>query len=218
MKYLAIDTAGSAVEILINCDGKLTYYRQNEFKRASECLLPAIDEMLNKLSLTLADFDYYAVVIGPGSFTGIRIGVNTVKTFALVTKKPIVAVTSLDKLAYNDIASDTESIICLSEAYADFCYVAGYDGNRNNLLAPKVIKKSEAIEFVKLFSEPVAIFTDDKTVQIVNGLERDDKNSFARVIEAKIANGEYQDYHAVEPFYIVKSQAEREKDGEDGNN
>ena len=217
MKYLAIDTAGSAVEILINCDGNLTYYRENEFKRASECLLTAIDEMLDKLSLTLADFDYYGVVIGPGSFTGIRIGVNTIKTFALVNKKPVIAVTSLDKLAYNDIASDTESVICLTDAYADFCYVAGYDNERNNLLAPKVIKKSEAVEFVKLFNEPVAVFTDEKLALIATGLSRDDKNSFARAIDDKIAKGEVQDYHIIEPFYIVKSQAEREKESKNDN-
>ena len=218
MKYLAIDTASTAVEILISVDGKLTFYRENDNRKASECLLSQIDKMLDELHLTLADFDYYGVVVGPGSFTGIRIGVNTVKTFSLVTKKPVVAVTSLDKLAYNDIAQDTESIVCLTDAYADFCYVAGYDADRKILLEPKVMKKDEAQSFVEFFTEPCAVFTSDGLESLGKGLKTDSKTSFARAMESKIACGGASDYRVIEPFYIVKSQAEREKESKNGNN
>lgn len=86
MKYLAIDTTCASLRVILGADGK-TYEYCEEGKKASEILLAAIDGLLEKAGLILADIDVYAVVTGPGSFTGIRIGINTVKTFAAVTGK-----------------------------------------------------------------------------------------------------------------------------------
>ena len=121
MKYLAIDTAGDpAARLVINGD-KTCFRAVTEQKRTSEVLLPILDEMLDERGLTLPELDFMAVVTGPGSFTGIRIGVNTVKTFSYVHGTPIVAIDALKKLTYNDIGDGAEQIICAVHAYADFC-------------------------------------------------------------------------------------------------
>ena len=73
MNYLAIDTCGQAIEILLYHDGKTVYRRDEQGRRASECLLTMIDQTLEEENLTLGEMDYFACVTGPGSFTGIRI-------------------------------------------------------------------------------------------------------------------------------------------------
>lgn len=104
MKILAIDTsgqtAGAAIvddtitmgEVNINTRGKLTH---------SESLLPMIDHLFTLTRLTLEDMDYLACVSGPGSFTGLRIGAATAQGLARGAKKPLIAVPTLDALAYN---------------------------------------------------------------------------------------------------------------------
>ena len=144
MNYLAIDTCGQAIEILLCANGKTTFVRDNESRRASECLLTMIDETLNSNGLTLNDIDYFACVTGPGSFTGIRIGLNTVKSFSCVTKKPLLSVNSLERMAYNNTDESVESVVCACYAYADFCYVAVYSPDGQILLEPKCMLISEA--------------------------------------------------------------------------
>ncbi len=216
MKYLAIDTSSTSIELLLSIDGRQIFRREENGKRASESLLLTIDEMLNGEGITLNDIDCYAVVIGPGSFTGIRIGVNTVKTFSFVTGKPIIAITSLEKFAYNDI-DGAESVVCVVPAYADLSYLAVYSRDRKELLSPKCIKNDEVLKLVALVDEPSVVFTDG---EIAKNLEVAPlkKEAFARAIESKIAKKEFTSYNALEPFYIVKSQAEREMENKNANN
>ena len=107
MNYLAIDTASKIMKVLVHYNGNSKYYQNADFKTASTTLMPEIDSLLGELKCTLADMDFYACTIGPGSFTGIRIGMSTVKAFACTTKKSVVAVNSLELLAYNNSGEET---------------------------------------------------------------------------------------------------------------
>ncbi len=98
MRILAIDTSAEQIG--------LGYYDGNyhvkivttDPKSHNKTLLSEIDAILNEQNVTLADIDYYAVVIGPGSFTGIRIGVATINAFAMANKKPVIEVTAQEQL------------------------------------------------------------------------------------------------------------------------
>ena len=102
MKILGLDTSTMMTTCAVMEDDILL----GEFSLSldmshSEALIPMIGELLGNLGMKIADMDGFAVSTGPGSFTGLRIGLATAKAFAHVTEKPIVGVSSLEALADN---------------------------------------------------------------------------------------------------------------------
>lgn len=111
MKILALDsTAGTASVAL--CDGHrlLSLWLLNNGLTHSERLLPMVESTLEASGVNVCDIDLFAVSAGPGSFTGVRIGVATVKGLAYGRGKPCIGVSTLHALAYNLISSD--GIVC----------------------------------------------------------------------------------------------------------
>ena len=94
MNYLAIDTSGDLL-VLLKYNGKKTVRRLvGSQTKHSLTLMPYIEEVLEESGASLNDLDFFACVVGPGSFTGIRIGVATVKALCLATQKPALSVTA----------------------------------------------------------------------------------------------------------------------------
>ena len=99
MKLLAIDTSTDRIVLGLFKDGeKISFIGQDGSKKHNSVLLTYVDALLKENGLTCHDIDVYGVVVGPGSFTGIRIGVATVNAIAFACKKKIVAITSLEQL------------------------------------------------------------------------------------------------------------------------
>lgn len=91
MKILSIDTSSKICSVAVLEDTDLIVEKHIlDEKTHSQKLMPLIDEVLKSLKLDLSDFDLYACGIGPGSFTGVRIGVSTIKAFCDVTAKPTI--------------------------------------------------------------------------------------------------------------------------------
>jgi len=103
MKVLAIDTSTmlGGVAVLDDLLGLVAEVRLNVKSTHSERLMTSIEYILKQSGYTISDMDFFAVAIGPGSFTGLRIGLSTVKGFSYATGKPIVSVPTLEALAYN---------------------------------------------------------------------------------------------------------------------
>jgi tRNA threonylcarbamoyladenosine biosynthesis protein TsaB len=98
----------------------------------SERLMSTVDQVLRATGLTIGDMDGFAVAIGPGSFTGLRIGLSTVKGLALVTGKPIAAVPTLEALAWNLPYADAP--VCpMLDARKNEVYAAVYEFRRTGL-------------------------------------------------------------------------------------
>lgn len=111
MKTLAIDTSGKSAGLAIVSDGRILYELfMNTGLNHSVLLLPEIDHALNVLNLDLTDLDLFVATTGPGSFTGLRIGLSTMKGFALSHNKPLVGVSTLEALVWNIYSEDR--IIC----------------------------------------------------------------------------------------------------------
>lgn len=102
LKILAIDTSTDTGSIAIT-DGEdiLIESILNVGKTHSETLIPSFQEMLEKTQLDIKDLDLLALTLGPGSFTGVRIGTSTVKGFALALGKPVAGISTLEALASN---------------------------------------------------------------------------------------------------------------------
>ena len=102
MLTLAIDITANTASAALCRDGRLlSLYTVNGLLTHSETMLPMIENMLEKCALTVDDIDLYAVCEGPGSFTGVRIGVSLIKGLAFGKNKPCVGVSTLDALALN---------------------------------------------------------------------------------------------------------------------
>lgn len=114
MKILAIDTSTSCLTVALSeNEDVVAEFNLNNKIRHSQIILPMIDDVLRQYSLKPADIDLFAVSSGPGSFTGVRIGMATVKGFSLALKKPAVGISTLDVLAQNVGMFYTKgSIIC----------------------------------------------------------------------------------------------------------
>jgi tRNA threonylcarbamoyladenosine biosynthesis protein TsaB len=101
MKVLAVDTSTQAGSVaVLEDDTLLAEVAVTSSRTHAKRLMPAIDACLEMAGLGVADCDAFAVTTGPGSFTGLRIGISTIKGLGFATKKPVAGVSTLDALAY----------------------------------------------------------------------------------------------------------------------
>lgn len=132
MTILAFDTACACAKVAITKDGKLLGEAyENDMRTHSVKLMPMIDNCMKKAGLTPDDIDLIGVVTGPGSFTGLRIGVATAKTVAFAKDIPVVGINTLDFLA--EASHEDNAVICpVVDARNEnvFCdiYVGGESG------------------------------------------------------------------------------------------
>ena len=101
INYLAIDTSGNGLTVAVGGEKKAVSRLENCTLTHSVELMGEIENTLEKAGLNKENIDVFACSVGPGSFTGIRIGVSTVKAFGYALNKKVLAVTSFLSLAYN---------------------------------------------------------------------------------------------------------------------
>ncbi len=101
MNILAIDTTTRNASVALKSGDKLNYLSEENDITHSEKLLPLIDNILTDNALKIKDIDLFAVINGPGSFTGVRIGLATVKAFTMVNNKEIFAISALEAIAFS---------------------------------------------------------------------------------------------------------------------
>ena len=146
---LAFDTSSKTAAVALLQDDVILYDTIiNVGLNHSEVLLPAIDQACLRTRIKIAEIDLFACTIGPGSFTGLRIGISTLKGLMLATGKPAVGISSLAALALN--VSKNSKIICsVMDAGRGQVYIACYRYNENGLIdqigTDKVVNPREII-------------------------------------------------------------------------
>lgn len=222
MRVLGIDTstmtAGVGLvddhEILVDLrfDVKVTY---------SEILMPTIQEALKMVGLKVADLDGFTVCIGPGSFTGLRIGLSTVKGLCFATGKPLAGVPSLDALASHSLFC-RHQVAPLLDAKKNEVYAALYetgDGEsirRSDFWATDVEGLARKIDRETLFVGPGARLYRKELVDLlgkkayfaIHEQSMPSGASIARIGAGKLARGQTEHLSRLEPLYIRKSEAE----------
>ncbi len=234
MKILSIGTSGVNCTVAITEDDKLINEINNKNELShSQNLMPSIKNILEKTNLELKDIDAYACSIGPGSFTGIRIGVATIKGFCLGANKKVFAVPSLLALAYNVKDFDGYIVACI-DAKNENIYSAIYKNSDSKIemIGDYIVDNyKKLIEEIKKLNDKIIIVGDGK-----NLLKNDLKDENLEIIYAEdkydfeyaknIANAGYDMYKEgksttgvmLSPLYLKKSQAERELENKDDNN
>lgn len=192
MKILVADATSEQMCIAC-CDNAKTYSFVSSLgsKKHNSLIMPAIDATLKKAGLKIDEIDAFGCVVGPGSFTGIRIGVATVKALAFATGKKCVSITSFEELAWGE--NDGEVCVAI-------------DCRHNAYYAAKFEKSSLVPVFVGEMSEEQLSAQNCKVIK-KSGASNPDK--LIAIAESKIQANEFSE---LVPYYLKKSQAEREYD------
>ncbi len=135
MNILAVETSTKRLCVgVMDHKNKIVEYNLDSGIRHTELLLPTIKKALRRLSLSLKKIDYFAVGLGPGSFTGLRIGLATIKGFALALKKSVIGLPTLDTLASNACPRNSKIICPLIDAKRNLIFTALYEAGLNDKL------------------------------------------------------------------------------------
>jgi len=156
MNILAIETSTKRLCLgLMNHKGKIVKYNLDSEIRHTELLLPTIKKALRRMRLPLYEIDYFAVGLGPGSFTGLRIGLATIKGFALGLDVPVIGLPTLDTLARNALPTASKIICPLIDAKRNLLFTALYEVGLNDKLKRRspylLINIEELLERLRLY-------------------------------------------------------------------
>ncbi len=224
MKILALDsTAGVASVALCEDQTLLGEMTLNNGNTHSESLLPMIEFLLCRFPLQPNEIDLFAVSQGPGSFTGVRIGISTIKGLAFGTDTPCIGVSTLEALAYN--LCDTNGLVCpVMNARRQQVYTALfqiYNGTLERLMLDSAIAISELDQRLNAYSAPVLLCGDGcdiaqkglthPTIRVSERYRHQSAYSVAQIAFQQYRNGIRGTDLTLMPTYLRLSQAERER-------
>ncbi|WP_029323067.1 tRNA (adenosine(37)-N6)-threonylcarbamoyltransferase complex dimerization subunit type 1 TsaB [Butyrivibrio sp. AE3004] len=238
MKILALDTSGLVCSVAVMEDDRLLSEFSIQHKIThSELLLPMMEEIKKRISLDLKTIDAVAVSAGPGSFTGLRIGSATAKGLCLAMDKPLIAVPTLDAMAYQFYGS--EYVICpMMDARRNQVYTGIYsfvpekenEKYKETYFSMKIIKSQEAVSVqeiaaelnmlgktVILLGDGIPVYRDQlEELLEVNyilapaHMNRQRASAISSLAQVYMREGKITDADSFAPEYLRASQAERE--------
>ena len=220
MKILTMDTSSVNATVAVGDENRILGEYTVAGERAhSQIIMPMLEELLSRCHLAIGDIDIFAVALGPGSFTGLRIGIAAMKTLANALNKKIIGISSLDEVAANFTL--TNKFICpIFDARRNDVYNAVYK-NGEKLVADRIL----SIDTVLLeMADKEVIFAGDaickykeKILSANNPnwqiapihLSTQSASSLIYAAQKRAEKGDYDDADVL-PIYIRPSQAERE--------
>ncbi len=227
MIIMAFDSTAKAASVAVTDDERLlALYTIDNGLTQSELLLPMAENILKSLKLTFDDVKLYSCSVGPGSFTGVRIGVSLVKGLAFAKNTPCVSVSALDALAENLRGLDGTVVACM-DARRSQLYTATYTakcGELTKITSDRAISISELGEELEKSSGKIYITGDG--YKNVHAILKDQKldlgctpellitenaYSVAKTAYRKYISGEYVSDLEIAPTYLRMPQAERER-------
>jgi tRNA threonylcarbamoyladenosine biosynthesis protein TsaB len=231
MLVLAIDTAGKEGSIALLRTGELLELVPLAGRTYSAQLMPQISALLARHKLDKRAIDAYAAVTGPGSFTGLRVGLSTVKALAEITHRPITAVSLLEALAWAGVArvsdpgthnpesSESEAqVIAALDAMRGEVYVGEYVVSEEAVpkLVREVLMPGQEFAAEAQLAPQLPVITPDESVasllrargQEVQLVSRPRSDVIARIGALKIASGQVTSAEALDANYIRRSDAE----------
>ena len=228
MKILAIDSSAGPVSCAVMADDILLASAYGNTKLThSQTLLPMVEDMLKNSSLSLNDVEVFAVSVGPGSFTGVRIGVSAVKGIAFHRQKLCAPVSTLEAMAYNFSGLPMSGVVCASmDARCDQIYTALFlceDGKISRMSPDEAISLEELK--IRLDSVNKSVFLIGDGAQLcyntlqehISGihlapvhLRYQQATGVAMAARRLAAESRLIEAAALQPHYLRLPQAERE--------
>ncbi|MCH5351514.1 MAG: tRNA (adenosine(37)-N6)-threonylcarbamoyltransferase complex dimerization subunit type 1 TsaB [Clostridiales bacterium] len=200
MNVLMIDTAEGTRVLL--CAGDKSYYKENLSNAGAETLMPLIDGVICDAGLEVKDIDLFGACVGPGSFTGLRVGLTTVKTLCYALGKRCFAVNNLKLNSYNNSSG---KVVSVAHAGNNVCYIAVFDGDKT-VEETRCVTADEAHKIIEVHAG-FAVSTDVKLSGAFSGVAGVGER------ELKIAVQKHSkdviDQKELLPLYVRKAQPER---------
>lgn len=216
MNYLAIDTSTMISTVTIANDTEiLGDFNVNQSKTHSESLVPMIETLLSLLGMTIKDIDKFIIAQGPGSFTGLRIGMTVAKTLAQIEKKDLVTISTLKAMAAGSTSKRAK--LPLIDARSTRVYGALYDENLEEIIPENLYEIDDLARIVNekgLEIEMIGLLNDkyfDKFENAMKGpinINNCIGKSLIRLCQEE--NTIAKELYQISPNYLRKSQAERE--------
>lgn len=231
MKILCVDASTNVASCAVISEEKLISESIVNYKLThSKTLMPKIQDVMDDAGLGYKDLDALAVTIGPGSFTGLRIGLATVKGIAHAAKLPVIPVSTLEALAYN--LSYANGILCpildarRQQVYTGLFRVNG-TGNVERLREDAALGADELLEILDQYDEPIYLLGDGCASYgdtLINGSPDRQVVSPAFRLGMAASLGEAAlrhpddatDFHEVAPVYLRASYAEENQNKTSG--
>ena len=224
MSILAIDTATQVSSVAVLKEGRLLAELTMQGKLThSETLLPHIEQVLKMAAVAKEELTGIAVSNGPGSFTGLRIGLAAAKAMSYVLGIPLVGVSTLQALAYQ-LPTPGVRVMCLLDAQKGNAYVESYRWENNSLQvvdSVQVAKITDIVAACANMNEQVILLGDAVQKKVAGKLELPANVSVApphivmpraacvaMLGQAKLLAGEKDNVMDLEPVYIRRSEAE----------
>lgn len=225
MKILAVDTSADTCSVALSENEHLKFERTADHgKTHAVTLAGMIDELLRTSGTTLDRMDGFAVTTGPGSFTGLRIGIATVKGLAFAVSKPVVPVTTLDVLAFQ--CTGIKSLICpLIDARKKEVYAAVYRWENHHLerVRPPMVAAPEKVlanmdehcfflgSGSLLYREVIEKQLGKKAVIAPKEMNRIRASAIAVLGYRQLRKNAGEAPHNIIPLYIRRSDAEKNR-------
>ena len=202
---IAICSAYKKALVGVEINGKRGQRELDANSKHSENLLPTLSGLLDEMNVKLEDNDCYAVIVGPGSFTGIRIGIALVKGLYAGGdhRKKVLPITTFDLMAYSYMKNNKadKNFVCVINALSDLFFICEYDKTGKQISQEKMINKEEydAIKMVKVCLEEEGV--SDVCVN-------PSADEFLSLALEKNNEKNYCEINELIPKYLRKSQAE----------
>ena len=220
MKILAVDTSSAICSVALLDDDKLIdEINLDNGRTHSENLMPLVDEIIRKNNLAVNDIEFIACCVGPGSFTGIRIGVSSIKAIAEVLKVKLAQVTSLEALAAN--VENEETIVSLIDARNNQVYCGIFDKEYNLKEEALADDINEAINHIKQYNgvvitgNGIEVHKELLEKELINVKFAEENRQLAKNVGKigykKLKENAIENADTIIPIYLRKSQAERLK-------
>ena len=221
MKVLGIETSGFVGNIAV-CDGNIVVARKTYGKNFSHGkeIVSTIELLFNEIKLDPSNIDLIAVSTGPGSYTGLRVGVTCAKTLAYGLGKPVIDVPTLDVLVENVEDNSAKTICPVLDAKRKSVYACIYDrsSNENKKTTDFLIISPDSLieilpESTLIFGDGIAPYRDIFTQKNLTIVE-DEKLCIANAADvARLGLERYEqgircEINALAPLYLRKSEAE----------
>lgn len=209
MKILGIDTSTKNMSMAIidgeTILGEINFYANMDH---SEKIMDNLSFLLKSTGIKIADLDAFAVAVGPGSFTGIRIGISTIKGLAEFNNISVVPISSLKILAAN---IKRETVAVLIDAKRDRVYGYIVDQSSGTIILPEDLYNID--EIIPYIKEDMVVLTDLNDINVKIGEYRELINSGAELCRLALENIDKKISHLeLKANYMTKSQAELQRE------
>lgn len=221
MRLLAIDTSTKFLSLGVYDDGKIYEYNLEVGPKLSSLLTVIIDKSLKALDLKVNDFDYFACGLGPGSFTGLRVGLSAMKGLSWSLNKPLIGVPTLELLAMNTPGNSDKLIVPVIDAKRNLIYSCFYrnSGGKLKKISPYLlVAKDELLKKIKsscvMTGDALSLYKDDivKSVPQVVLLDKDNwypkAHNLIKLSLESIRKKKIQDISKINPLYLYPKECQ----------